>query len=91
MQRCPGMAPIAEALAEVAVRCAFAAGGRGERPARQALVAEVDSRSYPRHAPDLAAVTARRRASHRGGSDFGLPNLGGTLAEVPSPSQFAHD
>ena len=38
-----GMAAIAESLAEVTVSGgAFAAGRRGERPARQALVTEVD-------------------------------------------------
>lgn len=79
------MAQVPESLAEVTVRGgAFAAGGRGERPARQALVTEVDPGSDPSDPAGLARVAARRRAGHNGGSDLGLPKRGATLGEAPS-------
>ena len=85
MQWRAGMAGVAETLAEIPVRGALTAGGWGERPAREALVAVVDVRSDPRDPVDMAGVAARRRAGHNGGSDLGLPNRGATLGELLSP------
>ena len=77
MQRRAGMAALTEAAAEVSARrSAPTTRRRRERSAGQALVAVVNARLHPRDPVDLAGDAARRRAGHRGGSDFGLPNRG---------------
>ena len=74
----------AEPLAEIPPGAALGAWWRRERPAGQALLTEIDSRSGPRDPSGLTGVAARRGARHRGGSGLAFPKRGLTTGGAPS-------